>query len=286
MKRDSTAAPPYPGTQAVLRAVAVLKAFTDAHPTRTVAELSRALGLHKTTVFRLLAALEGEGMVARADAAGAYRLGPETVVLGATALRANDLRSVARGELAALSELSGETTTLEVLVGNEVLILDEVLSRYLLRGTPAVGWRGPAHATSTGKVLLAAARHEGDGALARKGVARRRLARLTPKTITSAAQLDRELDDVWRRGYATAVEELEAGWIAVGAGVRDHDGRVAAALSVGGPSSRIPAARITELTAMVCRSAARVSHQLGYRPTPAAAAAPSSSHVPHSGAHA
>src|SRR3970282_1195809 len=145
----------YPGAQAVARAIAVLKAFTDSNPQLTLAEITRATRLNRATAYRLLAALEKEGWVARNKESEACRLGPEAITLGARALRANDLRSVSRAELEALAQAAGETATLEVLADGEVLILDEVHGHHLVGSTPSIGTRWPAHATSTGKVLLA-----------------------------------------------------------------------------------------------------------------------------------
>src|SRR5262245_60854551 len=115
-----------PGTQTVMRAVALLKAFTDAQPQMGLTELSRAVGLNKTTTYRLLAALEHEGLVAQDARGGAYHLGPEAIALGARALRATDLRAAARPELEALARETGETADLEILDGAEVLVADEV----------------------------------------------------------------------------------------------------------------------------------------------------------------
>lgn len=272
-ERRSTRAPiaPYPGAQAVARAMAILKMFDDDHPEWRAAELARELGLYKTTTFRLLAALERDGMVARARSEGAYHLGPGAIALGAQALRSSDLRTAAHGELEALAARTGETTSLEVLVGSEVLILDEVQSRHVLGSTPSIGTRWPAHATSTGKVLLAAALAErADEPAARRNGARRphtavpkRLARVTSHTISSPARLARELERVRATGFATNIEELEPGFLAVGAPVRDHEQRVVAAMSVGGPLSRIPRSRVPELATLVRRAAERASQKLG-----------------------
>lgn len=253
--------------------MAILKAFTDEHPERGVADLARELELHKTTVFRLLAALEHEGMIARTGSAGIYRLGPDAIVLGAQALRSNDLRTAAHAELVALADASGETTSLEVLVSDdEVLILDEILSRHLLGSTPSIGWRFPAHATSTGKVLLAAARYDGPEPVRPRAAASSRLVKVTPRTITSAARLERELQAVWKQEYATAIEELEPGLVAVAAPVRNHERRVVAALSVAGPNTRLSPARIPELALLVRRAAERVSQHLGCPPAVGASA--------------
>ena len=251
---------PYPGAQTVSRAVALLKAFTDAQPEWSASDLARAAGLNKTTTYRLLKALESEGMLARSPATDAFRLGPEIIALGARALRSIDLRALSRPELEALAHQTGETATLEVLAGDQVLILDEVVSRHPLGSAQAIGTRWPAHATSTGKALLAELSEA-----ERRAILRRPLARLTDKTITTLSALRNEFSRIHERGYATAIEELEAGFIAVGAPVRNHEGRVVAAISVGGPSIRLTEDRLADVAGHVKQAARRISEKLGYR---------------------
>ena len=123
--------------------------------------------------------------------------------------------------------------------------------------------RWPAHATSTGKVLLAAAAGEGEAPGARRRSAPGRLARLGPHTITSRAALERELAAVRRDGYAVAMEELEPGFVAIGAPVRNAHGRTVAAVSVGGPKARLGGARVRTVAARVRRAADRISRRLG-----------------------
>ena len=94
---------------------------------------------------------------------------------------------------------------------------------------------------------------------------RTRLARHTDRTITSTAALAREIAEVEHRGYATASEELERGYVAVGAAVCDHEGRPIAAVSVGGPTVRLPASRFPTLGRQVKAAAARISSALGFR---------------------
>jgi len=248
---------PYAGTQSVRRAIALLKMFSDEHPEWGLSELAREIGLNKTTAYRLLTALQSEGMVARSPLTEGWRLGPEAITLGALALRSNDLVSAARPELEALVRETGETASIEVLVGDDVLILDGVEGPSLVGASSEVGTRWPAHATSTGKVLLAAE--------ARRSGARRRLRKLTPRTIIDPDRLDRELERVRERGWATAIEELETGYVAVGAPVRDHELRVVAAISIGGPAARLTKDRIPELARRVVRTADRISRRLGGR---------------------
>jgi DNA-binding IclR family transcriptional regulator len=251
----------YPGAQTVSRAVALLKAFTDAQPERSLAELARAVGLHRTTTYRLLRALESDGMVMRGASGDTYRLGPEAIALGARALRSNDLRSAGHAELETLARATGETATLEVLAEDQVVILDEVIGQHHLLGTAQfVGTRWPAHATSTGKVLLA---HLSDAD--RKAILHAPLAKHTPHTMTTLAALRDELACVREQGYATAIHELELGFTAVGAPVRNHDGIVVAAISLGGPSVRLTPDRIPKIAAVIIAAAERISERLGFR---------------------
>jgi len=249
----------YPGTQAVLRAVSLLKAFTAESPELRLQQLSRGAGLNKTTAYRLLTALESEGMVERSPAGEAWRLGAETVALGRRALGGADLRSAARGELVRLAAETRETVTLEVLAGAETLILDEVMGSYVVGTMPSVGTRWPAHATSTGKALLAELTGEGRAALLPA-----RLARRTPRSIGDRAALERELQRVRERGHAASVEELEPGFAAVGAVVRSAAGAPVGAISVGGPRSRLTPARMADLGRRVPAAAARISARLGH----------------------
>ncbi|MGH7481263.1 MAG: IclR family transcriptional regulator [Longimicrobiales bacterium] len=238
------------------RTIDLLRAFHDGRAEYTLTELATSLHLNKTAVHRLLGVLEEADFVVRNPDTGAYRLGPEMIMLGATALRSNDLRTAGHAELSALAREAEESATLEVLVGTDVVIVDEVAGPHVLSPAGETGTRWPAHATSTGKVLLAW----------REALPKSlRLTALTPNTITSRARLDKELVQVRRRGYAAALEELEVGFVAVAAPVRDHDGRVVAAIGIGGPGRRISRTRIVSMSRLVTASADRASTNLGWK---------------------
>lgn len=253
---SETKAPP--GTQSVRRAIALLKAFTGDAPEMSLAELTESVGLARTTAHRLLSALESEGLVARNPADNAYRLGPAAIALGSRALRSNDLRAVARPHLEELAEKSGETATLEVLADGRMLIIDEVLSQHLLGSGPSIGTSYAMHATSTGKAILA----EMDAdrlASALSGP----LESITPETIDDTRELEAEIRETRERGWAVAVEELEEGFAAVGAAIHDPAGDATAAVSLGGPATRL----VDELDRLgeLCREVAgKISGSLGY----------------------
>jgi DNA-binding IclR family transcriptional regulator len=273
-RSKSALTPRVAGTKAVTRALHMVGAFTDAHPEWGLAGLARELGLSKPTTLRLLSALEREGMVVRHETSGAYRLGPAAIELGARAQRSNSIASAARSEMEHLTRATGETSSIEILSGEETVILDEVQGGHLIGTSPAVGTRWPAHAASTGKVMLAAAL-ERDPDLIQRMTRRTggKLRRLTPCTIGTAARLTAELVLVARQGYSTAIGELEVGYVAIGAPVRNHAGLVVAAVSLGGPSTRFTDARMPRLVKLVRETATRVSQRMGYTGrTPASAA--------------
>lgn len=249
----------YSGTQAVQRAVALLKAFGPDAARLTPQELSRRTGLNRSTVYRLLSALEREGLVI-ADGTGGYRLGPELAALGGLALRQMDLRAVALPFLRELARHSGETVDLEILRGAEVMIVEEVAGDHLLSASSNVGTLYPAHCTATGKLLLA---HLPPPALSE--ILAGGLRAPGPRAITDELALRAELQAAVARGYATAYEELEAHLHAVGAPIFDHQGLAVAAVSISGPAARLPRRREPELARMVMEAAGRISRAMGYR---------------------
>jgi len=214
--------------QSAERVLALLKTFDDTRVELGVADIARALGVHKSTASRLAAALERAGFLARAGRR--YRLGVEVIRLGTVALRSFDLVATMQPGMEKVSQQTGETVNLAVPDGTDVLNVAEVPSTYILSCSGGwVGRRTRPHAVANGKVLLAY------GALPLPGT----LERYTPRTITTPAELATELDQVRKDGYATAVAELEEGLVAVAAPVFDPAGTCVAALSVSGPEFRM-----------------------------------------------
>ena len=245
------------GTQAVIRAVGLLKAFTRERPEQGLAELSESMGLTKTTTHRLLSALVSEGLVARNPATKAFRLGPAILALGSLALISNSLRAVVEPELRMLAERTGEAATLDVPLEGKMLILAEVSSRHLVTVAAELGTRFPMHATSTGKAYLAALSED-----QRKALVDSPLSRHTPSTITKVRELKRELELIRERGYATAHEELEEGASAVGVVLRNAQGTPLGGISLIGPSSRFTSERVPPLAQELVTLATRLADSL------------------------
>jgi len=244
--------------QSVDRAVAILEILAR-DGEAGVTEVARELGVHKSTASRLLAALDRRELVSQDSARGRFRLGVGVVRLAGAASRKLDLVQESRQVCRALATEVGETVNIAILSGRDALYLDQVAGPAALSPHNWAGQRIPLHATSDGKVLLA---YLPAAEIAEHLTAP--LARFTEYTITAPAEFGRLLAEVRRRGYATAVAELEEGLTAVAAPVRNAEGTVIASISASGPSFRIQAERIGAVADSVSRAAAEVSRRLGW----------------------
>lgn len=243
------------GSQAVDRAAALLALVVESGEPRTFTSLVEEAGLAKSTTSRLLHALE-RGRLVQRDRSGSFRPGPVFAVYAARQQPVHDLVALLRPAMDRLASSLGETVNFAVPRGDGVVQVAQSDGRYLLGTTNWVGIDVPPHCSAQGKVFFAFGRLP----LPPQSALKRR----TPSTVGTLAQLERDLVDVRRRGWAVASEELEIGLVAIAAPVRATDGIVLGALSVSGPTARIPAARIAAVGEAVVTEARKVSALLGY----------------------
>lgn len=251
----------YSGTQAVTRAIQLLKLFDDDNPELDLITLTDLSGLNKSTTFRILSALESEGLIQKSNSG--YRLGAEAIVLGGRAMRSNNLRFVSREPLERLSQKTGETVTLEVLHLAEdktfySLVIDEVVGKHLVGISQYIGSRLPVHATSTGKVLLA---YQSQRSL--EALWTQEQKRYTKQTL-NAEKLKRQLKKIRSQGYATAKGELEQGLMTAAAPIFGSNTEVQAAISIVAPSIRIDEDKLDVLAQEAMTTAKQISKALGY----------------------
>jgi IclR family KDG regulon transcriptional repressor len=224
--------------RAVERALELLEAFSIAEPEFSLTELSGRLGLNASTVFRLLATLQGRGYVEQSPENGRYRLGSACLRLGSVYLAQADLRHRLTPLLVALRDDCRETVHLATLdrMRMEVVYLEKLegLLPIGLMGS-RVGGRSPAYCTGLGKAMLA---HEPPGAV-EAFYQTHGLRAFTPQTITTLEVLSRELAEIRRRGCALDNTEHEPDVKCVAAPVWNHRQEVAGAISVSGPDERI-----------------------------------------------
>jgi DNA-binding IclR family transcriptional regulator len=259
-ERDrATASESSGGVQSVDRAISVLEILAR-RGSAGVSEVAEEIGVHKSTAFRLLGALEDRGLVEQATDRGKYQLGFGILRLASAIPRRLDLVRQGRTVLDELAVTFGETVNLAVIQSHYAVNLDQA------RGSAAVSaqnWTGqltPLHATSSGKVLLAHQPPESRKRLLDAA----KLTRFTGQTLTSRKALDAQLELALTDGYATTYEEFEDGLNAVAAAVRDHTGEVVAAVSVSGPAYRLDKRRITALVDDLKVGVDRISERMGY----------------------
>lgn len=243
--------------QSVDRAVSILEILARTGDVG-VTELAKELGVHKSTAFRLVAALERRDLVEQNVGRGKYRLGPGILRLAGASSSRLDVVQECRVVCAALAKRTGETVNLAVLSAGAALYMHQAAGSSALHSHNWVGQRIPLHATSNGKVLLSAL----DLAELRRQLPS--LPAYTARTITTLAALERELDDVREQGHAFAIDELEIGLSAVAAPVRDIHGEVLASMSISGPTFRLDPERLPELAEAVTAAANEVSRRLGW----------------------
>jgi IclR family acetate operon transcriptional repressor len=243
---------------AVQRAFTVLDALADGEAELGTNEIARRTGINASTVSRLLATLAAGGLVEHVAETGRYRLGLRLLQLGNIVLGRLDLRDIARPHLTALVEQTGETATLSVAGELDAITVDFVQSDSSVQGVARVGRPSVAHATATGKVLLAF----GDRALPAAA-----LKRFTPHTITERTALAVEVDRVRALGHAESLGEREEDLHAIAAPVWGRRSELAAIIGVQGPATRFAAGAMEAAVEPLLAHANGVSLALGWSET-------------------
>jgi IclR family transcriptional regulator, acetate operon repressor len=258
VRPDSGRTPPAYPIASVNNALRLLLAFRDT-PQLALSDASAYLGVAHSTAHRLLAMLAYHDFVRQERGQRVYVAGPALVEIGLAAVRQMDVRSHARPVIEALAHQTGETVHLSRLSGPNVLYLDGVESSKALRVSVRTGQALPAHCTASGKVLLADLSPEQFRELY---PARRALAATTSKSITKRGDLERELEAIRERGYATNEEESEDGVASVAVPVRNARGLAIASLSVSTPIQRLTRATREVLRKALDEAAANLGERI------------------------
>jgi DNA-binding IclR family transcriptional regulator len=244
--------------QSVDRALSILEILARRRDAG-VTDIGKELGVHKSTAFRLLAVLESRGFVEQAEERGTYRLGFGIVRLAGALTAQLDLTRQSRSACERLAADLGETVNVAILDGDRAVNITQIRGAASVASHNWVGQQTPLHATSSGKVLLA---------FAPAGVSASLLAgpleRFTAATITDAAVLELQLEQIRAVGWGCTVEEYEVGLNAIAAAVRGADGAVVAALSISGPAYRLAPDSFPDVAARVIAAADEVSARMGF----------------------
>lgn len=254
-----------PGSSKSLqKALRILLHLGQYGPEMGVTQLASTMSLNKTTVYRLLTAMEKFQLVEQNPDNERYRLGLRLHELGTRALESRTLQHEAHSFLLEISRRSHETVSLAVPSPGAIVCLDRVNSPHTIITTRTeVGARFPAHCTAVGKAVLAHLPESDIDAILRNTG----MQRFTPATLTRVNELKENLRQVRERGYAIDDQELERGLSGVAAPVRTAKNRVIAGLGIAGPTLRFRGTELRDKIALVKEMAARLSVSLGYNGT-------------------
>lgn len=252
--------------RSLTRALSLLRYLAASGEGMSLTELSEAAGLPPSTTHRLLTTLESERFVRPDPQGGVWRVGVAAFYVGSAFARSRDKLSLARPYLRRLMELSGETANLFVESDGEAVCIGQIESRHAMRAITGVGGRVALHASAVGKTLLAFMEPMRRSRI----MATMPLARATANSVTERGRLEAVLTEVRALGYAVDNEEHALGLRCVAAPIFDEYGQAVAAISVSGPSARIPMDRLVTLGRMTAQAATEATRDYGGAPPVAA----------------
>lgn len=244
--------------QSIDRALDIIEKLVKGEKSMGVTEISDSLGLHKSTVYRLLATLVYRGYVEQ-DENGAYKVGLKLFEIGGNVLNKMDLRKRIKPYLINLQEETRETVHLGILDKGEVIYIDKEETTETIRMYSEIGGRVKAYCTSLGKVLLAYNNidinrlYPGDC-----------LQRYTENTIADKKLLIEHLLSVKKQGYAIDDQEQELGIRCIGGPIFNFNGDIIAAFSIAGPTTRITKERVLSLAKIIMKYSKIISSSFGY----------------------
>ena len=237
-----------------------MRCFTETEPELSVMEISRRLDLHKSTVSRMLATLQHEGLVGQNTETGKYRLGLGLISLAGVALGRLNARAATQPYLTELVDATQETVNVTVLDGHECVNIERAFSPQPIRYMGWIGRRSPLYCTASGKVLLAFM-----SPVERTELLPDPLTAYTDKTLTSASVLEQSLTQVCQDGYALVHEEYEEGFSSVAAPIFNHRAEVVGTIAISGPTYRLIDGVLAGFVPILLQTTRKISIDLGYQ---------------------
>lgn len=249
-----------PIIQSVERALHILNLFNEQNTELKITDISKRMGLSKSTLHSLLKTLQLHGYIDQNPENGKYRLGMKLVERGYFVVGTMDIRQKAKGWLTELSSRTGQTTHLGILDGREGVYIEKIEGKLAAIAYSRIGRRLPIHATAIGKVLVAwLSKEELDTLLIDYP-----FTAYTPSTIATPEALRDALTLTRQQGYALDNEENEQGVRCVAVPVWNHESRVIAALSLSTLISRVNDEELASFRQQLQEAGLQLSRALGY----------------------
>jgi DNA-binding IclR family transcriptional regulator len=245
--------------QSVDRALDILEIVVRSKDQLGVSEIGKKLGLHKSTVYRLISTLEQKGYIKKEEVYDKYKVGIKLFELSNSAINKLDIRKEVRPLLEELMNKTKETVHLGVLDDNEVVYIDKVQTTQTIMYS-MVGLRAPVHCTGLGKAILAYSSED----VVNRIISADNFKKFTEHTITNPEDLKNHLKMIKERGYSIDDREHEENIRCISAPIFDNQGRVIAAFSVTGPSIRMTMKRLMSYTDLVDEYRIKMNRLMGY----------------------
>lgn len=243
--------------QSVSRAIQIIRCFED-NEELGVTEISKIIGLHKSTTFGLISTLEANKLLEKNENTGKYRLGLELFRLGTKVN--STLRHIAIPYLERLVNMYQETVNLVVMDDLYVIYLEKVESTRSMRISTMVGGRLPLYCTAVGKAIMANLPPEE----LKSKLDRMEFKKYTDKTLYDKNSIIGSLEKIRSAGYAEENEELEIGLSCIAAPIYNHFNIPFAAISLSGPTFRMNEDFCKEISLTLIRYTQEISVKLGY----------------------
>ena len=246
--------------RSIEKAIKILNELSLVSGSLDLMSLSEKTKMPKSTLVRLLNTMKKHNFIYQDPKSKYYGLGWALIFLGQAAKHNFDLLKFIHPYLEKLQEMTGETIGLAIREESHVYYVDQILSNNLIKATPSVGSPLDLYCTASGKVFLSLMKES-----ALKGYLNKvKFVRKTEHTITDIAGVEKELTQIRNQGFAVDNEEVEIGGRCIAAPIFDHEKKIAATISIHGPSNRMSDDIMKEFSTLVMEVAAEASKELGF----------------------
>ncbi len=246
--------------QTIDRTLDIIELLATAKEGLGVTEIGQSIGLHKSTVYRLLTALSERGYIEKDSKSSTYKLGLKFIEISGLFLKKLELKTEALPSMRRLAEIIGQPVHLAILEGTDVIYIEKVELVNSIRMYSQIGRRAPVHCSAIGKILLAGLNTE----RLQEVLENIKFKKYTPNTILSKEGLKREVQRVSAQGWAVDNEEHEPDIRCIAAPIFDYTNKIIAAVSVSGESRIINPKSDLETARYVIETAANISKRMGY----------------------
>lgn len=248
------------GVQVIDRVFDILELLSVEKEGLGVTDIGKRLGLHKSTVHRILSAMAERGYIEKIPDKSVYKIGLKLVEISSIYLNSVELKTEARPYLWELTSKMNQTTHLAILDGIDAVYLDKVDVIQNMRLYSQIGRRIPVYCSALGKSLLSGLP---DGKLTEL-LARCKFIKYTENTILNKEEVFKQIIRTRSKGWSVDDEEHEAGIRCIASPIYDYTRKVVAAISISGPSAVIAPEKEEEIGQWVRDTALKISLRLGY----------------------